>query len=56
MAGTIHQFPELQTPDPVNADRIYTSAMTGMYGWTTLGMVVAGPHGLDPPPDGGEPT
>ena len=42
MAGPIYQFPEQQTPSPVTADHIYTSAMTGLYGWTTLGMLVAG--------------
>ena len=42
MAGPIYQFPEQKTPPHVGADRIYTSAMTGMYGWTTLGMVTAG--------------
>ena len=34
MAGPIYQFPEQQTLSPVSADRIYTSAMTGLYGWT----------------------
>ena len=42
MVGPIYQFPEQNTPSHVSADRIYTSAMTGMYGWTTLGMVAAG--------------
>ena len=42
MVGPIYQFPEQKTPSHASADRIYTSAMTGMYGWTTLGMVVAG--------------
>ena len=42
MVGPIYQFPEQNTPSHVSADQIYTSAMTGMYGWTTLGMVAAG--------------
>ena len=42
MTGPIYQFPHAQTPDHVGADRIFTSAMTGLYGWTTLGMVLAG--------------
>ena len=42
MVGPIYQFPEQKTPIHVSADRIYTSAMTGMYSWTTLGMVAAG--------------
>ena len=42
MVGAIYQFPEQQTQPTVSADRIYTSAMTGLYGWTTLGMLVAG--------------
>ena len=36
MVGPIYQFPEQNTPSHVSADRTYTSAMTGMYGWTTL--------------------
>ena len=42
MTGPIYQFPEQKTPSHVSANRIYTSAMTGLYGWTTLGMLVAG--------------
>ena len=42
MVGAICQFPEQQTQPTVSAGRIYTSAMTGLYGWTTLGMLVAG--------------
>ena len=42
MAEPIYQFSERQTPSPAGADRIYKSAMTGLYGWTTLGMLVAG--------------
>ena len=42
MAGPIYQLPEQKTPPDVSANQIYASAMTGMYGWTTLGMVTAG--------------
>ena len=42
MVGPIYQFPEQNTPSHVSADRIYTSAMTGLYGWTAAGMLLTG--------------
>ena len=42
MDGPIYQFPEQQSPTHASAESIYTSAMTGLYVWTTLGMGVAG--------------
>ena len=40
MAGPIYQFPEQKTPSSASVDRIYTSAMTGMYAWTTLWLLI----------------
>ena len=45
MTGPTYQFPEVQTPGQANADRIYTAAMTGLYGWTAAGMLLAGAAG-----------
>lgn len=45
MTGLTYQFPEVQTPGEGNADRIYTAAMTGLYGWTAAGMLLAGATG-----------
>ena len=41
MIGPTYQFPEERIQHP-SADSIYTSAMTGLYGWTSLGMLLAG--------------
>ncbi len=42
MTTPIYRFPEQPAQPAVSADSIYTSAMTGLYGWTSLGMLVAG--------------
>ena len=42
MTQPIYQLPQKPTRPYVSTDRIFTSAMTGLYGWTTLGMLVAG--------------
>ena len=42
MTTPIYQLPQELPQRYVSADSIYTSAMTGLYGWTTLGMLVAG--------------
>ena len=45
MIGQTYQFPKDQSPGPASVDSIYTAAMTGLYGWTALGMMLAGATG-----------
>ena len=42
MVSTIYQFPEQKTLSLASSDRIYTSAMAGLYGSTALGILLAG--------------